>query len=179
MHLITFQTTLDLHTIENNLSLIRCPPTHTLLTRVAKSVHALGLHLNTVTSLRGGCVVSILDNRGVEEVLVQVVHVLENGELARDNDVVDCAQVLGVLGKTDTTGVRNDGHAKLLGYEEDGEDFVDTTHAAGVDLAHVDGASLEELLEDNSVLAHLSGGDANTVGLEGVADSLVAEDIVG
>ena len=122
---------------------------------------------------------AVFDDAWVDEVLMQVVHVLKNGELARDDDVVDCAQVLGVLGKTDTTGVRNDGHTELLGHEEDGENFINTTHAAGVDLAHVDRAGLEELLEDDSVLAHLSGSDANAVWLEGVADSLVAEDIVG
>src|ERR1043165_8449004 len=63
---------------------------------------------------------NFLAMRRVEEGLVQVVHVLENGELARDNYVVDCAQVLGVLGKTDTTGVRNDGHTELLGHETGG-----------------------------------------------------------
>ena len=37
--------------------------------------------------------------------LVQVVDVLEDGELSRHDDVVDRAEVLGVFGEADTAGV--------------------------------------------------------------------------
>ena len=140
---------------------------------------ALRLHLNTVSRLGRGGVVTVLDDTGVEEVLVQVVDVLEHAELTTDNNVVDGTQVLGVFRKADTTGVRNNRHTELLCDEEDSEDFVDTAHTAGIDLADIDGTLLQELLEDDTVLAHFTGGNTDVVGLEGFADGLVAEDVVG
>ena len=41
--------------------------------------------------------------------LVQMVHVLEHRQLARNDDVVDGAEVLGVFGQADAAGVRDDG----------------------------------------------------------------------
>ena len=111
--------------------------------------------------------------------LVEVVHILKNRQLSRDNNVVDGAQVLCVLRKTNTAGVRNNRHTKLLGHEEDSKDLVDTAHTAGVDLTHIDGTGLEELLEDNTVLAHLTSSDTNAIRLKGIANGLVAEDIIG
>jgi hypothetical protein len=76
-------------TLQNAPCLLRPPPTDALLSRVLKLVHALRLHLNTVTGLCGCGVVTILDDTGVEEVLVQVVDVLQHRQLARDDDIVD------------------------------------------------------------------------------------------
>lgn len=84
--------------------------------------------------------------------------------------------MLCVLGQTDTTAVGHDGDVVFGGHEQHGDDFVYTAQTAGVDLADVDCAGLEELLEHDAVLAHLAGGDADAVGLEGFADGLVAED---
>ena len=66
----------------------------------------------------------------------------------------------------------------LLGHQENGENLVDTTKSTSIDLAIVDGVSLEELLEDDAVLAVLSGSDSHPVGLESLSDSGVTEDIV-
>lgn len=66
----------------------------------------------------------------------------------------------------------------LLGHEQHGHDFVDAAEPAGVDLAVVDRARLEELLEHDAVLAVLAGGDADAVRLEGLSDGRVAEDVV-
>jgi hypothetical protein len=57
-----------------------------------------------------------------------------------------------------------------------GEDFVYAAEPTRVDLANVDGARREELLEHDAVLAHFSGGDADSVGRQGFADGFVAED---
>lgn len=165
-------------TLEDRSGLIALPPTDTLLARVLELVHALRLHLNTVSRLGRSGVVTILDDTGVEEVLVQVVDVLEHTELSTDNNVIDGAQVLGVLWQTDTTRVRNNRHTELLCDKEDGKNLVDTAHAASIDLADIDGTLLQELLEDDTVLAHLTSSNTNTVGLKCLADGLVAEDVV-
>lgn len=165
-------------TLEDRSSLLTLPPTDTLLARILKLVHALRLHLDTVSRLGRSGVVTVLDDTGVEEVLVQVVDVLEHTELTADDNVVDGAQVLCVLRETDTTRVRNDRYAELLCDEEDSEDLVDTTHAASIDLADIDGTLLQELLEDDTVLAHLTSSDTNAVRLECLTNGLVAEDIV-
>ena len=46
-------------------------------------------------------------------------------------------------------------------------------------MADVDGVRLQELFEDDAVLAHLACGDEDLVGGEGGADGGVAEDVVG
>lgn len=114
--------------------------------------------------------------------LVQVVHILQHALLAADDDIVDGAQVLGVLGQTDTTGVGDDGDAELAGQQQDGQDLVDAADTAGVGLEDGQSSRLQELLEDDAVLAHLAGGDADGAVrgvLEGLLDGGVAEDVIG
>ena len=164
--------------LKDGSGLFALPPADTLLARVLELVHALRLHLNTVSRLGRSGVVTVLDDTRVEEVLVQMVDVFEHTELAADNNVIDGAQVLSVLGKTDTTRVRNDRHTKLLCDEKDGKNLVDTSHAAGIDLADIDGTLLQQLLENDTVLAHLAGSNTNSVRLERLADSLVTENVV-
>lgn len=43
---------------------------------------------------------------------MKVVHELEQRALAGDADIVDCGEMLGVLGETDTTGVGDDGNVE-------------------------------------------------------------------
>lgn len=85
--------------------------------------------------------------------------------------------MLSVLGEADTAGVGHNGDVEFGGHEEHGDDLVHATETAGVDLADVDGAGGEELLEHDAILAHLSSGDADAVRLEGLADGLVAENL--
>lgn len=165
--------------LEDGLGLSALPPADAVLAGVGELVHAVGLHLDAVAGLGGGLVVAVADDRGVEEVLVQVVDVLEDGALARDDDVVDGAEVLRVLGQADAARVRHDGHAVLLGHEQHRQHLVDAADAARVDLAHVDGARRDQLLEDDAVLAHLARGHADAVGFQGLADRLVPQDVVG
>lgn len=108
--------------------------------------------------------------------LVQVIHVLEHALLPAHDHVVDRAQVLRVLGQPHAAAVRHDGHVELGGHQQDGDDFVDAAQPARVDLADVDGAGLQELLEHDAVLAHFARGHADVVGGQGGADGFVAED---
>ena len=107
---------------------------------------------------------------------MEMVDVFQDALLARHDNIVDCAQMLCVLGQTDTAGVRDDGDAEFRGHEQHGDDFVDAAEPTRVDLADVDGSGLQELLEHDAVLAHFAGRDADAVGLEGFADGFVAED---
>lgn len=62
-----------------------------------------------------------------------------------------------VFAQADAAGVRADGHSKLGRHEKDRENLVDAGEATRVDLAHVDGVGLEELLEDHAVVRVLAG----------------------
>lgn len=66
----------------------------------------------------------------------------------------------------------------LLRHEQHGHDLVDAAESAGVDLAVVDGAGLEQLLEHDAVLAVLARGDSDAVRLESLSDGCVAEDVI-
>lgn len=87
--------------------------------------------------------------------------------------------MLGIFRQSHTTGMRNNGNVEFFRHQQNGEDFVDASHAAGVNLADVNGARGEKLLEDDTILAHLAGGDADVVWPESIADGLVAQDVVG
>lgn len=167
--------TLNLNTLQNRLGLIRLPPS-ILATRETKLVHTLRLHFDRVARIHGRNIVPILDATGVEKVLVQMVHVLEDTLLAAHDDIVNGRKMLRVLWQADAARVRYNGNVELCGHEQDGNDFVYAAETAGVDLANVDGARGEELLEHDAVLAHFAGGDADVVGLEGFADGFVAQD---
>jgi hypothetical protein len=165
--------------LENRPRLLALPPTHALLTRVLKLVHGLRLHLHTIPGLGWRNIVPLLNPRRVEEVLMQMIHVLQHTLLPRNHNVVDGAEVLCVLWQADAAGVRYNGHVVFCGHEQHGDDFVDAAETAGIDLADVDCARGQELLEHDAVLAHFAGCDADAVGLEGFSDGFVAEDWLG
>jgi hypothetical protein len=114
----------------------------------------------------------------MQKVLVEVVNKFQDRKLAADDYIIDGAQVLSVFGEADTTRVRYNGNLELLGHEHNSQSLIHTTQAAGIDLADINGAGHEQLLEHDTVLAHFTGGDANAVRLESLPDGLVAHDIV-
>ena len=61
--------------------------------------------------------------------------------------------MLHVLAQPDAARMRAGGHAELGRHQQDGQDLVDSAEPAGVDLADIDGAGLEQLLEDDAVQA--------------------------
>ena len=126
-------------------------------------VQGLGFHLGGVAGGSWRDVAAALDLHGIDEVLVEVIHVLQDPVLERgaDTDVVEDGEVLDVLAQSDAAGVRADGYAELRRHQEHGDDLVDAAEAAGVYLAERDGISLQELLEKDAVLAVLARGDAD------------------
>lgn len=66
--------------------------------------------------------------------------------------------VLYVFAKSNSSGMWAHGNTELGGHEENGEDLVDSSETARVDLANVDGVGLKELLEGHAVVSVLSGG---------------------
>lgn len=91
--------------------------------------------------------------------LMQMIHIFQHARLSTHNHVVDRAQMLRVLGQPDTTRVRDNGDAEFPRQQENGQDLVDAADATGVRLQHGQGPSLEELFENNAILAHLARGD--------------------
>jgi hypothetical protein len=144
----------------------------------AEVVKRSGQNFDAISRGVGDEIVAAADDDGVAEVFVEMVDVLDDtvGEGTGDGEEIEDGEMLDVLAEADAAGVGADGYAELGGHEEDGEVFVDAGDATGVDLADVDGAGLEELLEHDGVMAVFAGGDADT-GL--AADAGVAEDVVG
>ena len=116
---------LELVALEDRPRLVTLPPRHAVLARKREPVHGLGLHLDAVARLGRGDVVTVFDSGRVEEVLVQMVDVLEDALVGRDDDVVDGGQVLCVLWQADAAGVGHNGDAEFGGHEQHGNDLVD------------------------------------------------------
>ena len=108
-----------------------------------------------------------------------MVHILQHTLLPTNTHIINRAQMLRIFRQPNTARMWHNRDTEFLCHQEDGEDFVDAAHAAGVDLADVDGARGEELLKDYAILTHFAGGDADAVGAESFSDSFVAEDVVG
>jgi len=78
-------------------------------------------------------------------VLVQVIDPLDEPPLGstRQRHVVEHRQMLHKLAQAHAARVRAHRHSELGGEQQVGQVLVDTGHAAGVDLHHIDGTSLE------------------------------------
>src|SRR5262245_39701039 len=111
--------------------------------------------------------------------LVQVVYVFDNAVFkgSTDADVVNYCQVLDIFAEADTAGMGANGDAEFGGQEHNGQDFVDPTEAAAINLAEADGFGLHQLLKHNTVLAMFAGSNAD--GGNGAGNAGVAEDVVG
>ncbi len=92
---------------------------------------------------------------------MQVLDVLEHSVLERSahGDVVEDRYVLDVLAQSHAARVRADRHPKLRREKQDRQHLIDSTEAAGVELAEANRFGLEQLLEDDPVLAVLAGRD--------------------
>src|SRR5438105_12853000 len=69
--------------------------------------------------------------------------------------------MLHIFTKTNAARVRTDRDAEFGSHEENGQDFVYASDAAGIDLADADGVGLKELLEDDTILHMLAGGNTD------------------
>lgn len=66
----------------------------------------------------------------------------------------------------------------LFRHEKNGQDLINATQSAGIDLADVDGIRLQKLFEHHPVLAVFAGGNSDIVRLESTADGGMPEDVV-
>src|ERR1700730_7901313 len=78
-------------------------------------VQRVGPHLGAVARARGRKVMPVLDTRGINEVLVQVVDVLAHAVFkgCAHSDVIEDREVLDVFAQANPTGVRADRNAEL------------------------------------------------------------------
>ena len=118
---------------------------------------------DAVARTRGRHVTASPDDDGILEVLVQVIDVFDHPSFHRSGhgDVVEHRQMLHVLAQADAAGVRAHRHAELGGQQDDSQIFVHAAEAAAVNLAEIDRARLQQLLEDDAIRAVLAGGDAD------------------
>src|SRR5258705_4010784 len=135
--------------------------------------------LDAVAGRRRGEIATPDDTNRVDEMLVQVVDELAHPviERRRDRDVIEHRNVLCVLAEADSARVRTDRHPELRREQDHGQHLVHAAEPAAVELADVDRAKLEQLLEHDAVLHVLPRGDANRS--DRLADATVAEDVVG
>lgn len=84
-----------------------------------------------------------------------------------------------VFTEPDTSSVRTDGDSKLGRHQQDGQDLAHTSQSTRVDLTHIDGFGLQELLEGHSVVSVFTGGNTDPVGLELLPDRGVTKGIIG
>ena len=99
----------------------------------------------------------------INEVFMQVIHKFSDTvfQRRRHPQIVEDCQVLDALAKADAAGMRADGDIELGSHEEYGEVFIDPGQAAAVNLTHVDGPCLHQLLEHYAIVAVFAGGDAH------------------
>ena len=67
---------------------------------------------------------------------------------------------------------------ELCSHQHDGHDLVQSAQTTSIRLDVVQRLRLQELLEHDTILAMLAGGDFDVVLAQGSADSGVAEDVV-
>ena len=110
---------------------------------------------------------------------VQVIHVLDPAPIPRPahRDEVEHRQVLDELTQSDSAGVWADRHTELRGQQQVRDVLVDSADSTSVDLQHVNGLALQELLNQHAVLGVLTRGDEHRV--YGCADPRVAGHVKG
>lgn len=141
--------------------------------------HRARLHLDG-KSRRDGCQkAAVLDNTGIDEVRVQVIHERDPLAVFRPGDrhIVDHRKVMDVFAKPDTAGMRPDQKAEFRRHELHREPLVQSAEATRIDRHEVDGPIRDELLEQDPVLAHLAGSDLDR--RETFSDGAMAHDVVG
>lgn len=124
-------------------------------------------------------IMRVQNPRRMTEVLPEAIRILEHGLAPRNSDVVNQAQMGRQFRETHGAVVWDAGHVELGGHQHNSQALVDAAQSHGVDLTHIGGLGLQELLEGYAVLGGFAGGDANAVGLEGFPDGGVAEDVIG
>jgi hypothetical protein len=150
-----------------------------LASREGIVLNGLLLHGNTVTwSTRSGVSSVVHDNR-VQEVFVKMVNIFKDTTFGstRDADIINEGKMLDVFTETNTASVWANRDIELLSHQKDSKDLIDTCDTARIDLTEIDGLSLEELLEDDSVLNVFTSGNTGAR-VQSLTDRSMAEDII-
>src|SRR5229473_4461612 len=142
-------------------------------------IKRVSLHLNAVSRLKRRQIVTVSDRNGKDKVFVKMIDILDNAILKRGANryVVDQRKVLNIFAQTNAASMRAHRYAELCRHQHHRKHFVHAAEPAAIYLAKADGAGLQELFEDHSILAVFSGGDANW--RDGLRDFRVAQNIVG
>src|SRR5579885_1103922 len=142
-------------------------------------VERLRLHLDAEAGRFGYRVTSLAQDDRMHEMLVQMIGKFRHPALQAPAhaDIVDKRQMLRVLAQADSAGVRTHGNIEFRREQHDCQRFAESTEPATIQLAEVDGARLQKLLEDYAIGAMLSGCDADW--MNGAAYGRVPENIVG
>ena len=92
--------------------------------------------------------------------LVKVIDIFNNPltNVSRYLDIVDHRHVLYIFAQANATCMRADEFAKFGGQHVNGQDLVQSSQSAGIDLNNIDRIIDDELLEQYSVLTVLTGG---------------------
>src|SRR3954468_6235921 len=69
--------------------------------------------------------------------------------------------MLHVFTKADTARMRANGNIKFCSHQQHGQHFVDSAQATAINLAIAYRTGLQELFEDDAILAMLACGDAD------------------
>src|SRR5579875_2717581 len=120
-----------------------------------------GVHSHAIPWSFGWHITAVLDDNRMHKMLVQVRCVLDHAifQRAAYRDVVEEREMLHILAQADASRVRADRNTRAGSHQEDSQDFIDSADATGVNLANSNGIGLKELLEDDTVLHVLAGGN--------------------
>src|SRR5216684_951654 len=142
-------------------------------------IKRVSFHLNAVSRRKRRQIVTVPDRSRKDKVFVKMIDVLDDAILKRGANryVVDERKVLDIFAQANAAGMRAHGYAELRRHQHHRKHFVHAAEPAAINLAKADGAGLQELFEDHSILAVFSGGDANW--RDGLRDFRVAQNIIG
>src|SRR5689334_19413712 len=110
-------------------------------TRKAVRFHGLSLHLDAISGTLRRHIARVADHYRVEEMLMQMIHVLDDATVHRsgDGDEIEHREMLHVLAQPHTARMRTYRNPEFRGHQENRQILVDAANSATIDLAIVDG----------------------------------------
>src|SRR5215831_10120921 len=141
-------------------------------------VERLGFHFNAVTGIEWRQVVPVFHLYRIHKVFVQVIDIFDDAVFERrtNRNVIEERKMLHVFTETYAPGVRANRNAKLGRHQDDRQDFVDAGEPAAVDLTKTYCVRLQQLFEDDAVLAGLARSYPD--GRDGPGDFRMAQNVV-
>jgi hypothetical protein len=102
------------------------------------------MHASAVSRHRRQNIRAVLNDAGIDKMLVKVIDIFGHAVLQRsgDGDEIKNRKVLDEFAESNTASVGTHGHIELLRHEVDGEDLVDAGQPRRIELAEIDGFGL-------------------------------------